>query len=76
MTTPIRTLPAFVLISGLGSSTIGAPGLTALAFTYVWQAEMRLFPMIACANSLKLAESVRSPKRRLVWLSSSRWEPV
>jgi hypothetical protein len=60
-------IAAYVLISGLGSSTIGAPGLAAMTFTYVWQAEMRLFPMIACANSLKLAETVRGPKKRLVW---------
>ena len=28
---------------------------------------MRIFPMIACANGLKLAETVRGPKRRLFW---------
>jgi hypothetical protein len=60
-------IAAFVLISGMGSSAIGATGLTALGFTYIWQAEMRLFPMIACANSLKLAETVRGPKKRLLW---------
>jgi len=58
---------AFVLISGLGSSVIGAQGLAALAMTYSWQAEMRIFPMIACANGLKLAETVRGPKKRLFW---------
>ena len=41
--------------------------MTAFAFTYVWQAEMRLFPMIACANGLKLAETVRGLKKRLLW---------
>ena len=58
---------AFVLISGVGTSAIGSPGLVALTMTYVWQSEMRLFPMIACANGLKLAETVRGPKRRLFW---------
>ena len=58
---------AFFLISGVGTSAIGQQGLVALSFTYVWQAEMRLFPMIAVANSLKLAEVVRGPKRRLFW---------
>jgi hypothetical protein len=58
---------AFFIISGLGTSVIGAKGLVALSFTYVWQSEMRLFPMIACANSLKLAEMIPGPKRRLFW---------
>ncbi|MCE2447259.1 MAG: M28 family peptidase [Candidatus Latescibacteria bacterium] len=46
---------AFFVISAVGAPVIGAKGLTALTFTYVWQSEMRLFPMIAAANSLKLA---------------------
>jgi cell division protein FtsX len=58
---------AFFVISGVGSSIIGAKGLVALALTYVWQSEMRLFPMIACANGLKLAETVKGPKGRLFW---------
>ncbi len=58
---------AFFVISGVGTSVIGAKGLVALTFTYVWQSEMRLFPMIACANSLKLADSIRGPKGRLFW---------
>jgi hypothetical protein len=58
---------AFFVISGWGTSLIGAKGLVALTFTYVWQSEMRLFPLIGCANSLKLAEAVPGPKRRLFW---------
>ena len=58
---------AFFVISGVGTSIIGAKGLVALTFTYVWQSEMRLFPMIAVANGLKLAESVKGSKRWLFW---------
>lgn len=58
---------AFFVISAIGAPAIGAKGLTALTFTYVWQSEMRLFPMIAAANSLKLAEAVVGTKRRLFW---------
>ncbi len=58
---------AFFVISAVGAPVIGAKGLTALTFTYVWQSEMRLFPMIAAANSLKLAEAVVGTKRRLFW---------
>lgn len=58
---------AFFVISAVGAPAIGAKGLTALTFTYIWQSEMRLFPMIAAANSLKLAEAVVGSKRRLFW---------
>ena len=62
---PPLVAPYFI-ISGLGTSILGAKGMVALCFTMVWQAEMRLFPMLACANALKLAESVRGSKRRLL----------
>jgi len=58
---------AFFVISGGGTSIIGAKGLVALTFTYVWQSEMRVFPMIAMANSLKLAEVVKGNKRPIFW---------
>ena len=60
-------IAAFVVISTLGSSIIGAKGIAVLALTYPWQSEMRIFPMIAISNGLKLAETVRGPKRRLFW---------
>ena len=58
---------AFFVISGVGTSLIGTKGLVALTFTYIWQGEMRLFPMLACANSLKLAEIIPGSKKRLFW---------
>ena len=58
---------SFFVISGMGTSLIGTKGLVALTFTYVWQADMRVFPMVACANALKLAETVPGPKGRLFW---------
>ena len=58
---------AFFAISTVGTSAIGTQGLVALTFTYVWQSEMRVFPMIACANALKLSEIVPGSKRRLFW---------
>lgn len=56
----------FFIVSGMGTSMLGLKGTVALCFTMVWQAEMRLFPMLACANALKLAESIRGSKRRLL----------
>ena len=58
---------AFFVISAVGAPVIGAKGLTALTFTYIWQSEMRVFPLIAAANALKLAEVVPGSKRRLFW---------
>ena len=64
-TTRPPIVPPYFVISGFGTSILGERGLVALGFASGWMAEMRLFPMIACANSLKLAEVVRGPKRRL-----------
>ena len=55
----------YVVISGLGTSMLGSKGIVAMGMTMGWQAELRLSPMIACANGLKLAESVKGPKGRL-----------
>ena len=63
---PPLVAPYFV-ISGLGTSILGAKGMVAMGFTMVWQAEMRMFPMLACANALKLAETVKGSKRPLLW---------
>ncbi|MEE2659675.1 MAG: DUF6785 family protein [Candidatus Latescibacterota bacterium] len=60
-------IAAYFLISGFGTSFVGAKGLIAMSWTYIWQAEMRLFPLVVLANGLKLAESVVGPKRRLFW---------
>ena len=46
---------------------MGVKGLVAMSWTYIWQAEMRLFPLVVLANGLKLAETVTGPKRRLFW---------
>ena len=63
---PPLVAPYFV-ISGMGTSILGARGMVAMEFTMIWQAEMRMFPMLACANALKLAETVRGAKRPLLW---------
>jgi len=62
-------VPATILVSAVGSSAIGAPGLMVLATTYIWTAGARSFVMASCANSLKLAEGMAggSGKRRLFW---------
>ena len=60
-------VPAYFIISGLGTSILGAKGLVALNFTFIWQGESRTSPMVACSNGLKLAEMIPGSKTRLFW---------
>ena len=65
----IRTpfTPADFAISGLGSSALGPSGLIAVAFTYVWGANIRIFFMPCIANALKLVEEIKGNRRPLLW---------
>lgn len=65
----IRTplTPADFVISGLGTSALGASGIVALGFTYVWAANIRIFFMPCFANALKIAEVIGGNKRHLMW---------
>lgn len=59
--------PDFVMAS-MGTSFLGPKGLTGLAYTYPWTADIVTFPMAACANSLKMIhEVVRGRKRAFFW---------
>ena len=53
--------------AGFGTRTIGASGVTALAFTYVWASDILTFVMVSCANGLKLAEETIKKGRRLIF---------
>ena len=58
-------VPAFFIISGLGTSILGAKGLVALNFTFIWQGEGQMSSMVAASNGLKLAEKIKGSKRLL-----------
>ena len=66
-TTRVTMVAAYFVISTVGTSIIGTKALVALTYTYVWQSETRLFPMIPIANSLKLAENIPGSKRIVFW---------
>jgi len=53
------------VISSVGSSNIGASGLTGLGFTYVYSSDLRTFPMCPAAHGLKMAEEMGKKKRLL-----------
>ena len=65
MRPPIMT--STFVISGAGSSALGASGLVALGFSYGWHAEIRSFVMASVANGLKMGEGIKGSKRRLFW---------
>ena len=61
------TISSSFVVSGIGSSALGPVGMTALAFTYVWSADIRTFVMASSANGLKLAEEIGKNKKPLFW---------
>ena len=65
----IRTplTPSDFVVSGLGSSALGAPGLMGAALTYVWAGNIRIFFLPCFANALRVAEEIRGNRRRVAW---------
>ena len=59
--------PGNFMVSGFGVESLGVVGVTSLGYTFVWAGEMRIFVMAACANALKVAESIRGSRRSLLW---------
>jgi hypothetical protein len=60
-------VPAGILVSAVGSSAIGAPGLVVLATAAFWTTG-RNFVMVSCANSLRLGEELPGSRRPLFWV--------
>ena len=59
--------PDFIMAS-VGPANLGGGGLTGLAYTYPWTADIVTFPMASVANGLKMAnEAVPGRKRGLLW---------
>jgi hypothetical protein len=56
-----------ILISWLGSRTLGPAGVVGAGLTFVWCSDNRNFVMCSVANSLKAADVVEDHRGRLVW---------
>ena len=56
-----------LVVQGMGSALLGPTGVFNLALTYIWAAEVRVFVMATCTNSLKLLEEMEPRQRRLVF---------
>ena len=61
------TIGSSFVISGFGAKRLGAAGLTSMALTYVWSADVRIFVMASAANGLKVIDGAGQGNRRLFW---------
>jgi len=60
--------PQVFTIAAVGSNAIGLSGLTALAYSFIWCADLKVFLMPYVAHSFKLVEEIKMNKR-LITLS-------
>jgi hypothetical protein len=58
--------PVFT-VNALGSSMVGATGLTVLGLNFAWAADVRTFVMASAATGVKLAQETALESRRLFW---------
>jgi len=63
---PPTNAPDFV-ISGVGSTVLGAKGVAGLALCYAWSVDTLILMMSACANGLKLLSEVNVARHRRVF---------
>ena len=61
------SISSSVLVSAVGSTVLGPLGMTSVAFTYVWCADIRSFVMASAGNGLKLSDELGRRKRPLFW---------
>ena len=65
-----------LMIGGLGVQRLGMTGLTGLAYTYPWTADLVTFPMASVANGLKMAHEVIQGSRRAIFWAIAIAIPV
>jgi len=57
-----------VMVSAVGSTSLGPAGMVGMAFMYVWAADIRTFIMASCAHGLRLADHLGANRRPLFWI--------
>jgi hypothetical protein len=55
------------IVGGFGTRALGATGIIALAFTYMWASDIINFVMVSCANGLKVVEESVQRNRRMIF---------
>jgi len=61
------TIGSSFVISSIGARPLGPEGLTGMALTYVWSADIRTFVMASCANGMKVVDGTAKRMRPLFW---------
>ena len=60
-------VPAGFTVSAVGVPALGAPGVVALGYTFVWIGDLLVFMTAPLANSLRLGSELAGDRRRLLW---------
>ena len=60
------------VVSGVGSTALGATGMMALGFTLAWAGDLLVFMMAPCANGIRLLHGLKvRPRRVLAMLAAA-----
>lgn len=60
------------VVSGVGSTALGATGMMALGFTLAWAGDLLVFMMAPCANGIRLLHGLKvGPRRVLTMLAAA-----
>ena len=54
------------VVSGVGSSALGATGMMALGFTLAWAGDLLVFMMAPCANGIRMLHGLKVGRRRIL----------
>ena len=54
------------VVSGIGSSALGATGMMALGFTLAWAGDLLVFMMAPCANGIRMLHGLKVGRRRVL----------
>lgn len=60
-------IPLGFTLSAFGSEALGVAGVVAIGFTLVWCGDLLTFMMVPAAHSVRVADEVKTGKRRFVW---------
>ena len=54
------------VVSGVGSTALGATGMMALGFTLAWAGDLLVFMMAPCANGIRMLHGLKLERRRVL----------
>ena len=60
-------VPAGFVVSGVGVPALGAPGMVATGYSFVWTGDLLVFMTAPLANSLRLGSMITGTRRPLFW---------